>query len=55
VRTDGASANFVSHYQLIINGRPVRTIGSNLIPPDLLFAGCCRARFICCGAHKTPV
>ena len=27
----------VSRYQLVINGRPVRTIGSNLIPPDLLF------------------
>ncbi len=37
VHTEGAPADFVSRYQLIINGRPVRTIGSNLIPPDLLF------------------
>ncbi len=37
VHTEGAPADFVSRYQLIVNGRPVRTIGSNLIPPDLLF------------------
>jgi beta-mannosidase len=35
--TEGAPANHVSRYQLVINGRPVRTMGSNLIPPDLLF------------------
>ena len=37
VHTEGAPADFVSRYQLLINGRPVRTMGSNLIPPDLLF------------------
>ena len=37
VHTEGAPADFISRYQLVINGRPVRTIGSNLIPPDLLF------------------
>lgn len=37
VHTENAPANFVSRFQLIINGRPVRTMGSNLIPPDLLF------------------
>ena len=37
VHTEGAPADFVSRYQLVVNGRPVRTIGSNLIPADLLF------------------
>ena len=37
IHTEGAPADFVSRYQLVINGRPVRTMGSNLIPPDLLF------------------
>jgi beta-mannosidase len=37
MHTEGAAADFISRYQLIVNGRPVRTIGSNLIPPDLLF------------------
>ena len=37
VHTEGAPADFISRYQLVINGRPVRTMGSNLIPPDLLF------------------
>lgn len=37
VHTENAPADFVSRYQLVINGRPVRTMGSNLIPPDLLF------------------
>lgn len=37
IHTDNAPADFVSRYQLVINGRPVRTMGSNLIPPDLLF------------------
>ena len=31
-RPDGKSP-----YQLVVNGRPVRTLGSNLIPADLLF------------------
>ena len=37
VHTENAPANFVSRFQLVMNGRPVRTMGSNLIPPDLLF------------------
>jgi beta-mannosidase len=37
IPTQGAPADFVSPYQLVINGRPVRTMGSNLLPPDLLF------------------
>ena len=37
LHTEGAAPDFISRYQLILNGRPVRTIGSNLIPPDLLF------------------
>ena len=40
VHTQGASKDFVSRYQLILNGRPVRTMGSCLIPPDLLFGRC---------------
>jgi beta-mannosidase len=40
VHTQGAPKDFVSRYQLILNGRPVRTIGSCLIPPDLLFGRC---------------
>ena len=37
VHTEGAPENHVSRYQLIINGRPIRTIGTNFIPADLLF------------------
>ena len=37
VHTEGAAANHISRFQLIINGRPVRMLGSNLIPADLLF------------------
>jgi hypothetical protein len=37
VHTENAPADFVSRFQLRINGRSVRTMGSNLIPPDLLF------------------
>ena len=37
VHTEGAPADHISSYQLVINGQPVRTIGSCLIPPDLLF------------------
>jgi beta-mannosidase len=35
--TEGAPKDFLSRYQLLLNGRPVRTMGSNLIPPDLLY------------------
>ena len=37
VHTQDAPENFISRYQLVVNGRPVRTIGSNLVPPDLYF------------------
>ena len=37
VHTEGAPANHVSKYQLVFNGRPIRMLGSNLIPTDLLF------------------
>jgi hypothetical protein len=33
----GAPANFINPFRLVVNGRPVRQMGSNLIPPDLLF------------------
>lgn len=36
-QVEGAPADFINPYQLIINGRPVRMIGSNILPPDLLF------------------
>ena len=36
-QVEGAPANFINPYQLVINGRPVRMIGSNILPPDLLF------------------
>lgn len=35
-QVEGAPADFINPFQLVINGRPVRTIGSNIIPPDLL-------------------
>ena len=34
---EGAPPDFINPYQLIVNGRPVRMMGSNIIPPDLLF------------------
>jgi len=39
VHTEGAPADFISRYQLVINGRPVRTMGSGLILPEIL-PGC---------------
>ena len=36
-QVEGAPADFINPYQLVINGRPVRMIGSNILPPDLLF------------------
>lgn len=36
-QVQGAPADFVNPFQLVVNARPVRTIGSNIIPPDLLF------------------
>ena len=37
IPTEGAPADFINRFQFVINGRPVRTIGSNFIPADLLF------------------
>ena len=37
VYTEGAPADFINRFQLLVNGRAVRTIGSNIIPTDLLF------------------
>lgn len=36
-QVEGAPADFINPFQLLVNGRPVRTMGSNLLPPDLLF------------------
>ena len=36
-QVEGAPSDFINPYQLVINGRPVRMIGSNTLPPDLLF------------------
>lgn len=36
-QVEGAPSDFINPYQLSLNGRPIRTMGSNLIPPDLLF------------------
>lgn len=36
-QVEGAPADFINPYQLVINGRPIRMLGSNIIPPDLLF------------------
>ncbi len=36
-QVEGAPDDFINPYQLVINGRPVRMIGSNILPPDLLF------------------
>jgi beta-mannosidase len=33
----GAPADFVNPLKLVVNGRPVRQMGSNLTPPDALF------------------
>ena len=36
-QVDGAPADFINPYQLVVNGRPLRMLGSNILPPDLLF------------------
>ncbi len=36
--TAGASSDFPEKYMPVVNGRRIRMLGSNLIPPDLLFA-----------------
>jgi beta-mannosidase len=36
-QTPGAPADFINPLKLVVNGRPVRQMGSNLTPPDSLF------------------
>jgi beta-mannosidase len=36
-QTPGTPANFINPLKLVVNGRPVRQMGSNLLPPDSLF------------------
>ena len=36
-QVEGAAADFINPFQLVVNGIPVRMMGSNLIPPDLMF------------------
>ncbi len=36
-QVEDVPADFINPYQLVVNGRPVRMIGSNILPPDLLF------------------
>ena len=36
-QTEGAPADFINPYSLVVNGRPIRMMGSDVIPPDLLF------------------
>ena len=35
--TEGAPLNFINPYCLVVNGRPIRMMGSDVIPPDLFF------------------
>ncbi len=34
---EGAPKDFINPFQLVVNGRPIRMMGSNLTSPDLLF------------------
>ncbi len=36
-QVEGAPPDFINPFQLVINGRPIRMLGSNILPPDLLF------------------
>lgn len=36
-QVEGAPLDFINPFKLVVNGRPVRMMGSNIIPPDLLF------------------
>ena len=36
-QVNGAPPDFINPYRLVVNGRPVRMLGSNILPPDLLF------------------
>ena len=33
----GAPSDFINPFRLVVNGRPIRMMGSNILPPDLLF------------------
>ena len=35
--TEGAPQDFINPYSLVVNGHPIRMMGSDVIPPDLLF------------------
>jgi beta-mannosidase len=36
-QVEGAPKNFINPFRLVVNGRSIRMMGSNLVPPDLLF------------------
>lgn len=36
-QTPGTPGNFINPLKLVVNGRPIRQMGSNLLPPDSLF------------------
>lgn len=36
-QVEGVPANFPNPFQLVVNGREIRMMGSDLVPPDLLF------------------
>ena len=36
-QVEGAPPDFINPFQLVINGRQIRLLGSNILPPDLLF------------------
>ena len=36
-QVEGAPPDFINPYRLIVNGRPIRMMGSAMTPPDLLF------------------
>ena len=36
-QTPGTRADFINPLKLVVNGRPIRQMGSNLVPPDSLF------------------
>lgn len=36
-QVNGADENFINPFRLLVNGVPIRTMGSNLVPPDLLY------------------
>jgi beta-mannosidase len=36
-QTEGAPRDFINPYSLLVNGRPIRMMGSDVVPPDLFF------------------